>query len=277
MRVGIVGSGAMARALGGAWAGAGHEVLVGGRERERAAAAARDAGVRCGTVGEAVEHGDGAVLLAVPWRAGPVVVAEYAGVLAGRTVVDCSNPVAAGFALATGYGPSAAERVAAAAPGVRVVKAFNLCHAGVWDLRPPVFGGRALAVPLCGDDPGALAAVAALVRDAGGEPVSAGPLARAHLLEAAAALLIGLWVGEGVDAQAVAPPLAHAGPLGRPAAARPEAGPGAGAGAGPLAHAGPLGRPAVARPEAGPEAGPGGGAGGGPLAHAGPLGRPAAP
>ncbi|MGW7583186.1 NADPH-dependent F420 reductase [Kitasatospora sp. NPDC054768] len=217
MRIGIVGTGAMARALGGAWVRAGHEVLVGGRDAGRAAGAAGDAGgARWGGVGQAVAHGRDAVLLALPHRAAPAVAGAHARALAGRTVVDCSNPVAEGFALATGRGPSAAERIAAAAPGARVVKAFNLCHASVWDLRPPVFDGRALAVPLCGDDEGALATVAALVRDTGCEPLTAGPLERAHLLEAAAALLIGLWVGQGADAQAIAPPLAHAGPHGAP-------------------------------------------------------------
>jgi predicted dinucleotide-binding enzyme len=57
-----------------------------------------------------------------------------------------------------GVDPSAAERIAAAAPDARVVKAFNLCHVDVWRLTPPVFDGRPLAVPLCGDDERALSA-----------------------------------------------------------------------------------------------------------------------
>ncbi|MFE6056453.1 NADPH-dependent F420 reductase [Kitasatospora sp. NPDC056446] len=234
MRIGIVGTGAMARALGGAWAHAGHDVLLGGRDRDRARHAAADTGhgTRWGGVHQALCHGDDAVLLALPHQAAAEVAAAGAGTLAGRTVVDCSNPVAPGFTLATGTGPSAAERIAAAAPHAHVVKAFNLCHAGVWHPRPPVFDGRALAVPLCGDDPHALATVAALVRDTGSEPLAAGPLARAHLLEATAALLIGLWVGQGADAQAIAPPLAHAGPL-APHPDTPAPGTGGGTGEGP--------------------------------------------
>lgn len=77
-------------------------------------------------------------------------------------------------------------------------------------MDPPVFDGRTLAVPVCGDDEGALDAVRELVKDAGCAPFAAGGLERAGLVEATAALLIGLWVGEGVDAQAVAPPLAYA-------------------------------------------------------------------
>ncbi|MBZ4318097.1 NADPH-dependent F420 reductase [Streptomyces huiliensis] len=99
---------------------------------------------------------------------------------------------------------------AAAAPGARVVKAFNLCHEDVWRMRPPVFDARPLAVPVCGDDETALVRVRELVRDVGCEPVAGGGLERAGLLEATAALFIALWVGEGADAQAIAPPLAYA-------------------------------------------------------------------
>lgn len=114
-------------------------------------------------------------------------------------------------------GPSAALRLAEAAPGARVVKAFNLCHEDVWRMRPPVFDGRPPAVPVCGDDGEAVARVGELVRDVGCEPVSGGGLERAGLLEATAAMFIGLWVGEGADAQAIAPPLAYAtGPGPRP-------------------------------------------------------------
>ncbi|WP_411095642.1 NADPH-dependent F420 reductase, partial [Streptomyces sp. 021-3] len=120
------------------------------------------------------------------------------------------NPVGPGFRLLTDGGPSAARRLADAAPGARVVKAFNLCHEDVWRTTPPVFDGRPLAVPVCGDDGEALARVAELVRDTGCTPLTGGGLDRAGLLEATAALFIGLWVGEGADAQAIVPPLAFA-------------------------------------------------------------------
>jgi predicted dinucleotide-binding enzyme len=97
-------------------------------------------------------------------------------------------------------------------PGGRVVKAFNLCHVDVWRLTPPVFDGRPPSVPLCGDDEAPLSVVRRLVRDLGCEPVNAGGLDRAGLVEATAALLIGLWVGEGADVQAIVPPVEFAGP-----------------------------------------------------------------
>ncbi|GHF59889.1 NADPH-dependent F420 reductase [Streptomyces griseosporeus] len=198
MRIGILGTGNMADALGGQWRRAGHEVVAGGRSAAT--------GLR-----EAAGHGTDAVLVALPWQAATDVVGELAEELRGRVLIDCTNPVGPGFRLLTAGGPAAAERIAAAAPGARVVKAFNLCHEDVWRTTPPVFDGRPLAVPLCGDDEAALSVVRRLVRDLGCEPLNAGGLDRAGLLEATAALLIGLWVGEGADAQAIAPPLAFSG------------------------------------------------------------------
>ncbi|GAA3002509.1 NADPH-dependent F420 reductase [Streptosporangium longisporum] len=211
MEIGILGTGGMATALGEQWARAGHTVLVGGRDAGRAAATAAAIGGRAGTLREAAAHGTGAVLLAVPYAAAADVVSGLSGDLEGRTLIDCTNPVGPGFVLETRGGPSAAERIAAAAPGAHVVKAFNLCHESVWRMTPPVFDGRPLAVPLCGDDARALDAVRRLVRDLGCEPFDGGGLARADLLEATAVFLIGLWVGEGVDAQAITPPVEYAG------------------------------------------------------------------
>lgn len=196
MRIGILGTGGMSDALGTQWRRAGHEVLAGGRS--------------AGGLREAAAFGTDAVLLAVPYAAVVEVVAGLEPVLSGRVLIDCTNPVGPGFGLLTAGGPAAAQRIAAAAPAAHVVKAFNLCHVDVWRMTPPVFDGRPLAVPLCGDDAAALSVVRRLVRDLGCEPLNAGGLDRAGLVEATAALLIGLWVGEGADAQAIAPPLAFA-------------------------------------------------------------------
>ncbi|MFJ4090974.1 NADPH-dependent F420 reductase [Kitasatospora sp. NPDC089913] len=217
MRIGVLGTGNMADALATHWARAGHEVTVGGRDAAAAARLARriGGGARAAGLRSAAASGE-VVLAALPYGAGAEVVRELRAELDGTVLVDCSNPVGPGFRLLTDGGPSAARQLAAAAPGAEVVKAFNLCHEDVWRMRPPVFDGRPLAVPLCGDDAAAVARVSRLVRDTGCLPVAAGGLDRAGLLEATAALFIGLWVGEGADAQAIAPPLAYA--AGDPAA-----------------------------------------------------------
>jgi predicted dinucleotide-binding enzyme len=216
MKIGLLGTGNMAQALAAHWVRAGHDVFVGGRDKGRAQQLASRLGdgsgygaAGSGNLRAAAKFGD-VVLAALPYGAGVEVAGKLRADLEGKVLVDCSNPVGPGFRLLTDGGPSAAQELAAAAPGARVVKAFNLCHEDVWRMEPPVFDGRRLVVPVCGDDEPALTLVRELVRDAGCEPVSGGGLARAGLLEAAAALFIGLWVGEGVDVQAIAPPLAFA-------------------------------------------------------------------
>jgi 8-hydroxy-5-deazaflavin:NADPH oxidoreductase len=196
VRIGVLGSGGMADALGGRWAQAGHEVLIGGRSRERSAELAAKIGATAGSGEDAVAFGD-AVLLAVP----AAVAADVLGHAPGRVVVDCTNSVVPGrFVLDE---PRAAARLAAVS-GAHVVKAFNLCHVDVWRRPSLAFEGRPLGVPLCGDSPDALEVVRELVRSIGCVPVDGGPLERAELLEATTAFAIGLWVG-GADVRAMFP------------------------------------------------------------------------
>ncbi|UGT39273.1 NAD(P)-binding domain-containing protein [Nocardia yamanashiensis] len=204
MRIGIIGAGVMARALGGGWAAAGHEILVGARDSARAAetAAAIGNGARSGSVTAAAEFGE-AVLLAVPVSALTDVLTET---LTGRTLIDCTNafaPDSGGFVLSE---DAVAERIAAAVPGAHVVKAFNLCAAEVWEGTAREFEGRPLLVPLCGDDPDAISLVSGLTEDLKLRPVPAGGLRRARYLEATSAFVVGLWFG-GQDARAMFPPL----------------------------------------------------------------------
>ncbi|MEU6232201.1 NAD(P)-binding domain-containing protein [Kitasatospora sp. NPDC047058] len=208
MRIGILGNGAMAVALGGAWLRAGHEVLVGGRDPGAAARAAVAAGgARSGGLVDAAGFGE-AVLVAVPAGVAAGLVGSLAAELAGRTVLDCTVPMAPGpdgpVLSTTGGRDSGAARLAAAAPGARVVKVFGVCHESIWTLPQPVFGGAPLAVPFCTDDPGAAALVAELVTSMGGSPLPCGGLDRAGLLEAAAVFAIGVW-WSGAEARHVFP------------------------------------------------------------------------
>ncbi|WTW97856.1 NAD(P)-binding domain-containing protein [Streptomycetaceae bacterium NBC_01309] len=228
MRVGILGAGQMAGALGAGWAAAGHDVLFGARavdkavalaeemagERSGVAAGRPDGTIRGGTLREAADFGE-ALLLAVPAAAVAEVLAAAGAadkVLDDRVLVDCTNAFAPDQAAKEGTmafvlsEEALAERVAALAPGAHVVKAFNLCAAEVWQSEARIFEGRRLAVPLCGDDPAAVLRVAALVSDLGLAPVHAGGLRRARYLEAVSAFVVSLWFA-GEDARAMFPPL----------------------------------------------------------------------
>jgi 8-hydroxy-5-deazaflavin:NADPH oxidoreductase len=199
MRIGIIGAGRMAEVLAARWIGAGHEVMIGARDAERGKALAARLGpdVPSGTLRDAAVFGEVALLAIWPTDVIPALLQAGAadGTLAGRTLIDCNNPVeTASFTLTTGE-VSLAEQIARLAPGSRVVKAFNQCHSDVWAMEPPRFDGRPLVVPLAGDDPAGKELVAGLVRDIGCEPRDIGPLHRARHLEAMAAIVIGLLFG----------------------------------------------------------------------------------
>ncbi|WP_329178778.1 NADPH-dependent F420 reductase [Streptomyces sp. NBC_01477] len=198
MRIGILGTGTLAVALGAAWGRAGHQVRVGGRSRERAEAAAE----RMGGAAVAVEPaeavaGRDAVLVAVAWEGlADILGAAGAagGSLAGTPLIDPTNAVAHGVGeLLTTDGRSIAEHIADLAPGAHVVKGFHLFAADQWSA-----GREPVTVALAGDDAAALATVSRLAEDAGGHPAVLGPLGRARQLEEVAGFVIGL-VFAGVD------------------------------------------------------------------------------
>ncbi|WP_039802168.1 NADPH-dependent F420 reductase [Nocardia araoensis] len=211
MRIGIIGAGAMARALGGGWSAAGHEVLVGARSSDAATESAAAIGGRAGSIADAAVFGD-VVLLALPVPALSEVLHAAGELLVGRTVIDCTNAFAPDAAAPEGAAAfvltedAVAERIAAQAPGAHVVKAFNLCAAEVWQAKERVFDDRRLAVPLCGDDEAAVGKVAALAEDLGLRAIPAGGLHRARYLEALSVFTVGLWFA-GHDARAMFPPL----------------------------------------------------------------------
>ncbi|HEY3688325.1 MAG TPA: NAD(P)-binding domain-containing protein [Streptosporangiaceae bacterium] len=189
MRIAVLGTGALAAALGAGWTRAGHEVTVAGRSAAKARTVAESLGGRAEEPRAAVAGRD-AVLLAVAWDGAAGMLAAAGapdGSLAGVALVDPTNAVDHGVGvLLTGAG-SMAERIAAWAPGAGVVKAFHLMPAAQWAPgTPPV------TVPICGDDPAALDVAGRLVRDVGATPAVLGPLARARQLEEVAGFTIGL-------------------------------------------------------------------------------------
>ncbi|MEU8896672.1 NAD(P)-binding domain-containing protein [Nocardia sp. NPDC048505] len=211
MRIGIIGAGNMARALGAGWAAAGHEVLIGARNPAAAADLAAAIGARSGSVVDAAGFGT-AVLLALPVSALDEALRSNAEALAGRTLIDCTNAFAPDFEAAGGpttmplSEDAVAERIAATVPAARVVKAFNLWAAEVLASETKSYEGRPLTVPFCGDDPAAMELVAGLIADLKLHPARAGGLYRARYLEATSVFLVGLWFA-GHDVRAVFPPL----------------------------------------------------------------------
>lgn len=196
MRIGILGTGTLATALGEGWARAGHEVAIGGRSQVKAETLAEQLGrgVLAVAPREAVIGRD-AVLLAVSWDGVEdmlELVRASDGVLRGTPLIDPTNAVAHGVgALLTEPGESMARRIARLAPGAEVVKAFHLFPAAQWTSSPSS-ELPGVTVAMCGDDAAALHVVGELVRDVGGTPAVLGALDRVRQLEEVAGFVIGL-------------------------------------------------------------------------------------
>jgi predicted dinucleotide-binding enzyme len=174
----IVGAGKMARAIGTRIVAGEHTARIIDRDEQRATALAAE--LNGDITGDAFT-GPGAeqiVVLAVPYPATLQLATEWSERLAGHIVVDISNPVRPDLdGLTTPPESSAAEQVAAAAPGARVVKAFNTTFAG------PLTSDVSLDVFIAGDDPEARETIGQLATDGGLRGIDVGALRHARALE----------------------------------------------------------------------------------------------
>jgi len=174
----IIGTGNMARTIGTLAIAGGNTVEVMGRDQGKADDLARalGGGATAGSWG-AVPAGD-IVITALLYTGVVPVVVEYGDALAGKVIVDISNPFNATFdGLAHSGDTSIAEEVAKVAPaGTSVVKAFNTIFGHVLEKgRPDVF--------LAGDSAQAKASVKAFIESIGLRPLDAGGLKMAQWLE----------------------------------------------------------------------------------------------
>lgn len=204
MRIAILGTGTVGRALAGRLAGLGHDVAMGTRDAGATAARtgegsvagwlAEHPGVRLAGFAEAAAHGE-LVVNASPGEAS-LTVLELAGAdrLAGKALLDVSNPLdfSAGFppSLFVSNTDSLAERIQRAFPAARVVKSLNTVNAAVM-VDPAAVAGGDHSVFVAGDDAGAKAAVRGLLAEFGWrDVVDLGDLTAARGLE----MFLPLWL-----------------------------------------------------------------------------------
>jgi len=197
MKIAILGAGHVGGALGRLWAAKGHAVIFGvpdpRGERVANMIATMQATVRAAGNAEAASTAE-VVALCVPWGAAQAAI-RSAGNLAGKIVIDCTNPLADDLkGLVVGLTTSAAEQVRGWAQGATVVKAFNTI--GAVNFGHAQFGAQQADGFYCGDDRDAKTVVKQLITDAGLEPVDIGPLLNARLLEPLAMLWIDLAVNQ---------------------------------------------------------------------------------
>jgi 8-hydroxy-5-deazaflavin:NADPH oxidoreductase len=182
MDITIIGTGNMSRGIATRALAGGHTVTLLGTEAGKAQQVAGELSgdVRAGTIGDPLS-GD-VVVLAVWYQALDDVLDRYGDQLAGKTVVDITNPIdTSSFQPLNLEAGSAAQEIAQKAAGAKVVKAFNTTFAGT--LVSGEVAGQPLDVLLASDDEDAKRTVSRLVADGGLRAVDAGPLAHARQLE----------------------------------------------------------------------------------------------
>ena len=181
-RIGIIGSGNIGGTIGGLWVKKGHSVFFSSRHPEELKDMIAKLGslAKAGTVEEAVAFGD-VLFIAVPYGAIPQIGKDHSAKMKGKVMLDACNAVStrdgavADEVEQNGIGVTTQKYF----PGVRIVRAFNTMSYMVF-AREANRPDPKLAIPIAGDDPQAVQIAAALVRDAGFDPVTVGTLADAR-------------------------------------------------------------------------------------------------
>jgi 8-hydroxy-5-deazaflavin:NADPH oxidoreductase len=184
VKITIIGAGNMGRAIGTRAVAGGNDVEVIDRNADDANAVAQELGESAVALDQGGQFGGEIAVLAVYYPGTLEAVQEYRDQLAGKVVVEISNPVDVQTwdRLATSGERSAAEEAAELLPpGTPLVKAFNTTFANT--LVAGEVAGQKLDVLVAGDDEGAKQKVAQLIEAGGMRPIDVGPLARARELE----------------------------------------------------------------------------------------------
>jgi predicted dinucleotide-binding enzyme len=188
MKIGILGSGEVARTLAGGLLGIGHAVKMGTREPAKLASfLAENPGVTTGSSADAAAFGE-LIILAVKGSASSAALrAAGAPNLAGKPVVDATNPIADAppdhgvLKFFTTLEDSLMERLQREFPAARFVKAFNSVGSDLM-VRPQLKGGRPTMF-LCGNDAAAKKTVVGILDQLGWDSADMGSVEAARAIE----------------------------------------------------------------------------------------------
>ena len=197
-RIGVVGSGAVGRALAAGFASRGHEVTIGTRQPDEnddlQAWAAQHDNVAIGSFAAAAEAGEIVVLATRGTAVEQAISTAGAQRFTGKVVIDATNPLdfsSGSAAMAVGHTDSGGEIVQRAIRDARVVKAFNTVNNDLM-VDPGLVGGRQ-PMFIAGDDAGAKATVADILDSFGWDAFDVGGIEQSRQLES----LVLLWVAVG--------------------------------------------------------------------------------
>lgn len=188
MQIGILGSGDVAKTLGAGFLKHGHAVMLGTREPKKLAewhGKHRDA--KIGSFTDAAKFGEVLVLAVKGAAALDALRLAGAPALAGKVVLDTTNPIAASppekgvVKFFTSLGESLMERLQRAYPDARFVKAFS--SVGNARMVNPQFAAGPPTMFICGNDAAAKQTVTQILDQFGWEPLDMGGVEGARAIE----------------------------------------------------------------------------------------------
>lgn len=186
MNIAFIGVGNVGGALAHQLQQLGHSVAIAARDPQSKsvqAALERNPNFVVQPLLEAIAAAE-VVFLATPYGANAAALTEVASALAGKILVDCTNPVGPGLSHGLNSERSGAEVVQELAPGAKVVKAFTIYgFENFEDNQYPGYGDLKPAMLIAGDDAIAKQTVATLCTALSWEPVDVGPLGMSLHLE----------------------------------------------------------------------------------------------
>jgi 8-hydroxy-5-deazaflavin:NADPH oxidoreductase len=195
MKIAIIGSGKVGKALATSGVKAGHEVTLSASNPDHAAEAAKATGAHAAHSNtEAVKDAE-VVFVAVPYDKLGEVFRGLGSAVDGKVVIDATNHIDLENPGAVLSELSNAEEIQKRHPKVRVVKAFN--YAFSVRMADPTVSGTKLDGFVAGDDQAAKDKVLELVKSIGFRPIDAGPLVMARVLEGMALLNVSLQIKHG--------------------------------------------------------------------------------
>lgn len=188
MKVGILGSGDVARTLAGGFLKHGHTVMIGSRDPAKLAPWGRDhPGAQIGDFAAAAAFGELVVLAVKGTASSEALRAAGKAALRGKTVIDATNPIADGppvhgvLKFFTNLDESLLERLQQEFPDARFVKAFN--SVGNTRMVNPVFAGGQPTMFICGNDADAKKVVTRVLDEFGWETEDMGTAEAARAIE----------------------------------------------------------------------------------------------
>ena len=188
LKIAIIGSGNVGKALAGSATKAGHSVSIAAGDPQHAHEAAKATRAQAAQTNHEAVKGAELVILAVPAAKVDEVVDALSADLDGKVIIDVTNRVDPQNPAKVLDGSSMAEKIQHKLPKARVVKAFNYAFAS--RMAEPKIDGTNLDAYVAGDDDDAKERVQEFAKSIGFRPIDAGPLVMARALEGMALLNI---------------------------------------------------------------------------------------